>query len=163
MGKSNWYARAATASHEILQELLEGAEVEASYYWRDPGSNLLLKARPDLVNKKKRILLDFKTTIDGSFAQFQRAIANYQYHVQGAFYLDGVNSVLEGDFDKFILIAVEKQAPYEIALYSLDAASIEVGRETYKRAIKKLKSNDHGYPRDVQPINLPAWAFHFED
>ena len=154
---------AATKSHEVLQNLMEDCEIETSYFWRDPGSDLLLKARPDLVNKRKRVLLDFKTTMDASFVQFQRSIANFQYHVQGAFYLDGVNRVLDGDFDQFILVAVEKNPPYEIALYSLDAASLEVGRETYKRAIKKLKSNEHGYPRDIQAINLPAWAFHLED
>jgi exodeoxyribonuclease VIII len=126
-----------------LQELLEGAEVEASYYWRDPGSNLLLKARPDLVNKKKRILLDFKTTTDASFNSFRRSIANFSYDIQSAFYLDGVNAALGTDFNRFIFVAVEKQAPYEIALYELDEASIDVGRDLYKQGIKKLKSNEH--------------------
>jgi len=56
----------------------------------------------------------------------------FRYDVQAAWYLDGVNQGFakgEQMFSTFLFIAVEKEPPYGVAVYQLDEADIQRGRE----------------------------------
>jgi exodeoxyribonuclease VIII len=105
---------------------------------------------------------DLKTTEDASPAAFARSVATYRYHVQAAFYLDGLRAC-DAQIDAFAFVAVEKTPPYLVAVYSADEICLARGREEYRADLltfaECLRTDCWpGYPPFVQPLSLPAWA-----
>ena len=155
--------RDSVLSHPIASQMLTGGYAEHSIFWEDLEREQLLKCRPDYL-RADGVVIDLKTTGDARFDAFQRSIVNYRYHVQGAMLLDGVGSVAPADY--VVFIAVEKEAPYAVAVYAMDAHSIKIGRDAYREDLKKahafLSDPDAnlwpGYPLSVQEMFLPAWA-----
>lgn len=162
-------------SHNICKNIFKDGEPEYSYFgeMEIDGVKVQTKCRPDYVSKD--CLIDIKTTICGRYDDFKRAINKYRYHVQAAFYLDVVNQVMKNndpawiDIDTFIFVAVEKEAPYPIAVYMLDRESIDLGRKLYQEDLKTLvkylkePKPSLGYTDDViQVIGCPNYAFYEE-
>lgn len=150
-------------SHPTAGKLLDQGHAEQSFFWTDPETQVECRCRPDF-QRDGKVIVDLKTTEDASFRAFQKSIGNFRYDVQAAFYADGLSAVTGQTFDTFVLIAVEKKAPFAVAVYALDEASIECGRMKYKSDLSVfaecLKTNQWpGYPIEVQPMNLPSWAF----
>jgi len=151
----------------MFQGLMKGAEFENTYFWEDEKTGIIGRCRPDIINKDLGIVIDLKSTVDASYNPFRRAIGNYLYDKQASFYLEGVSKALGKKFDTFIFVAVEKTAPFGLAIYNLDEASIDVGRELWRKDLDKLKSithgeASHGYPDEIQQINLPNYCFDVE-
>jgi exodeoxyribonuclease VIII len=118
-----------------------------------------IKGRPDIVFELKdgrRLVADIKTTTDAG-KPFVKDIANYLYFLQAAWYMELTGA------DRFVIIAVEKEAPHEWALYELDEASLAKGKALMDSAValfgqcNAFKSFP-GYPKDIQTVSLPAWA-----
>jgi hypothetical protein len=63
-------------------------------------------------------LYDFKTTTDASPEAVQRAVMNYGYDVQAAFYLAAWEAAT-GERRKMRFVFVEKEAPHEVAVVEL--------------------------------------------
>lgn len=150
------------STDEAYKYLMNG-KTEHSIFWIDEETGVQCKARPDYLTNSG-IIVDVKTTENASFSAFQRSIAKYRYHVQAAFYMDGLAKALGKEQVGFVFIAVEKTPPYAVAVYYLDEASIDVGRALYRRDINKyaecLKNNAWpAYPNELQVINIPHWAF----
>lgn len=151
----------AIKSHPEASKYLSAGTSELSCFWKDAEFDVLCKARPDLL-LEGGIIVDIKTTNDASFKEFQKSIANFRYHVQAAWYLDGVSR--HHAADSFVFIAVEKKPPYAVAVYMLDEASIEKGREVYRQDLATyaecLKNNKWpAYSSELQVMNLPAWSW----
>lgn len=152
---------AAVRAHKEANSLVRAGTSELACFWNDKDTGTMCKARPDLLTDSGTIV-DVKTTSDASFKEFQRSIANFRYHVQGAFYLDGVNNFHKAD--SFVIVAVEKKPPYAVAVYSLDYATLEKGREDYKRNLAAytecVKTGQWpAYSEEIQSMNLPAWSW----
>jgi hypothetical protein len=148
--------------HRTARELLKDGRAEESFFWQDPATGLVCKARPDYW--KDGMLIDVKSTINASPVDFPKQIANLNYHLQAAFYLDGVSAVLGEPFQEFILVAVEKDPPYAVAAYRLDEATLDVGRQLYRKALRTLKRCKASgvypaYPDRLMTANLPSWAW----
>jgi exodeoxyribonuclease VIII len=125
------------------------------------------KARPDFL-REGHLIVDVKSTDDASYRAFQRSLANFQYHVQAAFYLDGASAVLGQNFNEFVVLAVEKDPPYAVNTFLLDEAMINEGRALYRRALQMLKCCMEAkvfpaYPDQLVNISLPAWAYRGEE
>lgn len=152
--------------------LLNVGAAELSGFWTDPETGIECKVRLDflrLVNG--RGIVDVKTCIDASSNGFAKQIANFGYDVQAAFYQDGVK-VLTGYTIPFYFIAIEKTAPYAVAVYKAGDDVIEVGRSKYQGALQLLKwcrENDtwpaYQPAGEIEEISLPRWAagFSLED
>jgi hypothetical protein len=89
----------AIAQNEFASQLLNGRGMtEVSLVWDDPDTDIRCKCRVDKLTRIKSAgetsvtLTDLKTTRDAS--QFEKAIANFAYHRQAAFYADGAAAVL---------------------------------------------------------------------
>lgn len=150
------------SAHKQASKLVADGHAEESLFWRDPESGVQCKARPDFI-REGRIIVDIKSTADASYRSFQKDVANYGYHVQAALYLDGASVVLNGNFDTFIIVAVEKKPPYAINCFQLDENTIQEGRQLYASALKTLRiCQDSGkypaFPEQLVPIALPSWA-----
>lgn len=139
---------------------------------RNEETGLLCKCRADryiLDQDGDPIILDFKTTTDASPEGFSRAIANYSYHIQAAFYLDNFNAASKfsaepKEHSRFIIIAAEKEPPYEIAVYEIVGSAIDAGREKYQKYLgmyNTFKDADvwPGYTNSITHIGIPNWAY----
>jgi hypothetical protein len=141
------------------RRLVFGAEVigvEVSEFWTDAGTGIKLKGRADML-RSDGVCIDLKTTVDASPNGYPRAIARYGSHVQAAMYCDAFNC------ERFVFVAVENKPPFAAGIYTLDEASLELGRQQYHAALAGIArcEREGVWPQGYgeQEIGLPAWAF----
>jgi exodeoxyribonuclease VIII len=137
-------------------------KAETTHMWIDEISGLQCKCRPDWLLDDGSMIVDLKTTEDASPRGFQKSIAQWRYHIQASFYLDGLQHATGKRPEQFVFIAVEKKPPYVCAVYVADQQMIEIGRDTARRDLDKLnvcKAADYwpGYSDCIEQINLPPW------
>jgi hypothetical protein len=148
----------AVRSHSTAGLFLKSGHAEVSIFTEIEG--IPAKCRLDWL--RPGVICDLKTTDDASPSGFARSCANYGYDMQAAWYLDCAEAA-GLSIDAFVFIVVEKSAPYAVGLYELDAASIEVGRTKYQRALSLYRHCTNtgewpGYSPEIISIQLPAWA-----
>lgn len=154
-------ARAIRAHSRASRLLIEGTS-QVTARWRDESTEIECKARLDYYSPGRRLIVDVKTAENAGYSAFAKAAANYGYHRQAAFYLDGLRS-LGAPAEHFVFIVVEKSAPYAVATYMLSAEDLHKGRSTIRDDIETLADRLErdvwdAYPEDIQVLNLPAWA-----
>lgn len=137
--------------------------VELSFVWDDPASGTRCKGRADKIATiaGRRVCIDLKTTTDASYNAFGRSIVNYGYHRQAAHYLNGL-AILGEPAEAFIIVAVEKEAPYGVQVFDLDQEAIELGNREIGPLIAKFGECQRSgiwpaYSDRIETINLPAW------
>lgn len=159
----------AIVGHDLANKMLSNGEAEFSYFTECKETGLGLKCRPDYVNKDA--LIDLKSARDASPREFAKAIANFKYHIQAAYYLDVYNAANGTDIKDFYFVVVENSAPFAVAVYKLDELAIEHGRERYKKALRALAEfrkdveansmnrQKYMYGEGITELQLPNWAF----
>lgn len=151
---------AAVHRHPSASRLLKNAELESSIFVRD-SQDTLRKLRPDVLPNGGDYLPDVKTCDSAAPDDFAKAVANYGYYRQAAYYLDGCE--LAGrKYEAFVFIAVEKTPPYAVAVHRLTPYDVDLGRLHYQRALaiyRECLASGHwpGYRDDIGCIDLPAW------
>lgn len=140
------------------------AEFENTYFFNCPKSGRLMKFKPDIIIKSKRIIIDLKTADDASPLGFGKAIANHYYDVQAAQYLNGAETIFGG---KWVMgfIAVEKEAPHVCGSYALGDAERELGQEILSDACRilnempEIEKVENSYTQGFESAQMPAWSF----
>lgn len=157
-------ARAVDALPEVAALLADGY-AEASAFWVDSETGVLCKCRPDWVAPTGDgvILIDGKTAQDASSDGFGRAIWNYGYHLQAAWYSDGFERATGLRVHGFVFAAVESAWPHAAAAYMLSDEVLDKSRAENRRLLNlyaecRRTNTWPGYPAGVQEINLPKWA-----
>lgn len=153
------------ASRSASLILAPPAEVELSIVWVDPETGVTCKGRLDAHNPEFAggTIADGKSTEDASPAAMERSIFNFGYYRQAAMYLGGARAV-ELPAQHFAFIALEKKAPYCVAVYRIRDDLVEKGT-TEVRALLELyahcRESDSwpGYPDEVTDIGVPTWAW----
>lgn len=145
-----------------LRQLFSGGVVEQSYFWKDPATGVLCKCRPDYFDGTR--VIDIKTAESASPKAFQHSISKYGYHHQSAWYLDGLSKLTGKNLTDFVHVVIEKEAPYSVAIYVLDDASLDRARDDLSEGLAMIKACQEsdtwpGYPSEVQTMNLPAWMW----
>jgi len=130
-----------------------------------------VKCKPDYFIEELGIVVDIKKTVDASKDGFAKACANFGYHISAAHYIDTLRSIGKR-VDKFVLVCVEPEFPFMVAVYEFCEADLDLGREKVKQAIeiyKRIDEFDKPMYRDkedtkqlVQTIVLPAYA-HYQN
>lgn len=148
------------AARNAQAAALIGENVEVTAIAEIDG--VMRKARADIVVDNR--LIDIKTTRNAAPGPFARSVADYGYHEQAAWYLDvfAAAAPFERPPEKFVLIAIENEPPYECAVYEIDEQSIEAGRRANAQKLHELQQwreagETRGYPETVLPLTLPAW------
>ena len=146
---------AAVAAHPVARQLLVASKREVSLF-SDHRTGLKLKGRIDVLGEG--FVADVKTAAEGDAANFAAAVFRYNYHVQAAMYcqLAGV--------ERFSFIAVEKVAPFAVAVYTLSPKALQVGLNSLNYALDTIAlCTDAGlwpaYSLDEQTLDLPSWAY----
>jgi exodeoxyribonuclease VIII len=136
---------------------------EHSLFYSDPITGISCKVRPDRFLETDNILVDFKTTTDITEDGFSRSMWQYRYDFQAAMYAEAL-SLITGVRPKVCaIIAIEKEPPFEVAVYRLNDETLYKGALDYRRALDTLaaclKTNEwRTYQPSWKEIGLPAWA-----
>ena len=129
---------------------------EFTRIWRDSATDVLSKGRMDLVCEQG-IIGDLKTTEDASREAFERSIFDYGYWIQAPWYIDAMGAC------DFVVIAVEKEAPFAVAVYRILDDVIDLGREEIARLMPRWAECERsgkwpGYSTEPEDVGIPAWA-----
>jgi hypothetical protein len=120
-------------ANDTLTELMRNCYREVSCYTTDEQTGLKLRMRPDMLSQKKSTIVDIKSCLDSSIRKFKGDIYSYGYSISAAFYMDFIGR------ENYVFAALEKQPPYQTALYSLCDDMVEYGRQQYRLALDLMK------------------------
>ena len=144
---------------KFSDNLTRGGQSELTLRWIDEESGLRCKARADYYVKEFAMAVDVKSTIDASDEAFARTSSKYGYARQDAHYRAGfaANGL---PLEAFVFLAVEKEPPYEPALYVLDDFSRERGELSIRRDLNRLgeciaNKIFPGYSEEIRVLRLP--------
>ena len=161
----------AVTSHPVAGRLFEAGRPEQSLFWEDPDWGIWRRARLDWLpdgTRPRFIVADLKSCTCASPAAIAKAVANYGYHIQAPWYLDGVRALgLHGD-PVFLFVFVETAPPYLITVAQLDDGAMAHGRHLGQEACERYRDCSAvgiwpAYTDDIALISLPRWAQTRED
>jgi hypothetical protein len=156
--------RDAVRAHPLVAPYLECGVAEESVLFRDPISGLDCKSRLDWVSLSKPGIVDLKSTISSEARRFASMAARFGYHCQGAMYQRGYQ-VATGETLPFILVAVEKEPPFDVAVFRcFDDDALYAGGEELNELLERVaecRAADHwpGRYETEQALDLPKWVF----
>ncbi|MFJ6559904.1 PD-(D/E)XK nuclease-like domain-containing protein [Streptomyces sp. NPDC091412] len=141
---------------------------ERSIYWTDAATGVRCRVRPDWLKQMPGLTLcvDIKTTKDANPEAVSRAIRDYSYHQQDAFYTDGIEAAgLAPDGCRFIFVFISKQAPHLITVRELTQQDRDIGRARNERALRMYAdcaASDQwpdwtGPVTEIPQIGMPSW------
>ena len=147
----------------FVSKLING-EHEISYFWVDEDTGLECKVRPDSINHKLKIVVDYKTCDNAETEHFMKQAIKLGYDLQSAYYLDGVKANTGDDYI-FVFIAQEKKPPYAVNILQADDIFIRSGREVYKAMLQTYKDCSesgvwYGYlgaENQINSLGVPKW------
>lgn len=153
------------SSHTLAMELLSEGRPEVSAYARDEETGVVRRCRFDWLHPA--VLVDYKSAESADPRVFGRKAADYGYHIQAPYYLD-IAAALGHPAEAFAFIVQEKAAPYVVSVVELPEASVQRGRELYRRALAIYRDCVAAgvwpaYVDDATPAlagPLPAYAFY---
>ena len=131
---------------------------EQSVFWDEAVFEFRCKCRPDIMIPSLGILADVKTTRDANPEKFLRdALYNYNYFVQAAWYLTGINAVQDKYYQTFLYICVEKSPPYAVAVYRATQIRVDDARTKIRPLLAlyaECLKNDNfpGYPDEIMDL-----------
>lgn len=164
---------AAIRKHPIAGPLLDpdcGGKPERSLFWLDEDTGVQRRCRVDLLpgpGRGRYIVTDYKTADSASPAAIAKAIANYGYYMQDAWYLDGVRALGLDDDPAFLFVVQEKKPPYLVNVAQIEDEDRWIGQDNNRRAIERFRDCTEsgvwpGYEADtddgITHISLPPWA-----
>lgn len=171
-GKESWetiqHMLESCYRDKVIQGLIKNTDYQVSLFWTDEETGLKLKTRPDICKPQKNVLINVKTTLDGSPKGFTKDLVNYDYPIQAAMEITGcIESGLMESVDLYFWLVVEKVPPYNATVYELTKPDIDASLEELghlKRKIAKARQeslfpgysdkadNEHGILRAEIPL-----------
>lgn len=153
---------AAVYRHPAASRLVLDGQPEVTLRWRDEITGLRCKSRADFWVPSKRLCVDLKSTDDASPDAFVRSVIKYRYHTQDAMYRAGFDACGQA-ITHFALLAVEKQPPHAVAVYTLDEDAVTKGFASMRQDMAVLadcvrRNEWPGYGDGVNELSLPRWA-----
>lgn len=145
-------------AHDEARAILEANEGREVSIFADTPEGVEIRARFDIHGQ---IGADLKTTQDASPEGFAKAVATYRYDIQAAHYMDAHWHSESTQLDAFKFIAVEKTAPYVVAVHQLPEYWLSIGRDYARQARETLahcRQTNHwpGY-EGTNTLDAPGW------
>jgi len=141
--------------------LTDDGETEMSLEWKERRQGLACAGRVD--RYVDGMLIEVKSTNVWGERQFATQAARMNYHLQAAWYIDGLRAAGYDAIEGAVIVAVEAAPPFDVAVYRLPPEAIAAGRTQVGRLIDELAiciQEDHWpgvAPRETV-LNLPAWC-----
>lgn len=141
------------------KDVITPEHVENTLVWQDPVTQLTCKARPDIIFGDA--IIDFKTC--SSMADFARDAIRHGYHMQAAFYIQGLSLTCGNLSTDFYFLVAEKDAPYGVKLFKCSKEFIAKGSEDIRKNLNLLaecmkKDEWPSYPPKAEALELPWWC-----
>lgn len=118
-----------------------------------------VKCRFDLITEDFKAL-DLKKTQDASNYKFSRALFDYDYYLQEAFYKMVFASVMEQELQSFEFFVVEEKAPHSNCIYRTCFETQQVAEKELAELLDKygrLESKAEGIFMPSDLVSLPDW------
>lgn len=112
-----------------------GAYREITACATDPETGLKTRARADGYVPGHGIIAELKSTNDARAEAFQRTVRQFGYHMGEAHYAKTWQDAGGENYQAFIFIALEVEAPYALKIYELDADTIAEGEAIRQKAM----------------------------
>jgi len=154
---------------KVIQALIKNTEYQLSLFWTDPETGVKLKTRPDICKRKKNVVVNLKTTLDGSPQAFSKDLNKYDYPLQASIEIRGclASGAMES-IDKYFWLVVEKVAPFNATIYEFAERDIAACSDNLDFILHKISKaekqniwpgysdqadNEHG----ILTAKLPLW------
>ena len=129
---------------------------------RDPKTGMPVKIRFDR-KPDQPIAMDLKKCQDARGSEFVKAITNYLYYMQVAFYTDVWFWETGEKLKSFPIAALEEKAPHGLVMHDLDDVALILGRKHYREALDSyarcMESGVWpGYEDDSECTSVTSWA-----
>lgn len=109
-------------AHPLTPVLFGEGAPEASLFWRDPETAIMLRARLDwrgVLPSGRPVLVDYKTTARSAHPdEFRWEAMKYKYHWEDHWHREAADTLI-GDDHAFLFLVQEKDAPYECAYHEV--------------------------------------------
>jgi hypothetical protein len=158
----------AIRAHPIASALLDPdhGRPEVSGFWEDAQHDIWRRIRLDWLPDSdggRLIVPDFKSCQSAEPRAIAKSVASFGYHVQEAFYRDGLEALQVAEDVAFVFIFTERAAPYLTTVVQLDLEALRIGRILTDRACQVFAECEAtgdwpAYTGDVETVSLPAWA-----
>lgn len=126
--------------HRLAAALLDGCRAELSGWWTDSETGARLRFRPDAIPVeipgRRPMIVDYKTTTDVRPKKFGKSAGDFGYHMQGAWYIEGLQAVTGIGDAVFVLIAQSKVWPYAVSVSHFELEDLVRGHLQNRRAIR---------------------------
>ena len=114
-------------------------ENEVSGFFRHPDfDNIFGAFRVDKLLEEQKIAIDLKIMLSANPYAFSSSVKKFGYHMQAAWYLDGLKAITGDDYD-FIFVVCEKSNPHNVQSYRLSEKTLERGRDDIRATVKKYQ------------------------
>ena len=155
--------RNAMLATPFVSKLING-EHELSYFWTDEDTGLKCKCRPDSINHKLKIIVDYKTCDNAETENFMKQAIRLGYDLQAYMYQQGVKENL-GEEYLFVFIAQEKKPPYAVNILEADENFMASGKRIFNEMLNVYKQcsetgNWYGYlgaDNQINSLGVPKW------
>ena len=152
-------AQAVEANDEAAELLRKCIHRESTLVW-ETEARTPCKARLDAWGEDA-LIVDVKTTTDASPSGFARSAYDLGYHLQAAWYVDGLEA-LTGWKASFYFVAVEKDSRL-VTVHHATHDFLQRGREAYGRALAQFEEAWAsgvwpGYAPGIHDLNVPEWV-----
>lgn len=154
---------AALRQHQLAAALLnpDHGVAEQSAFWVDDATGVWRRCRFDWLG---RWPVDYKTAQSVEPGYIRKAMHDYGYHQQSAWYGDGARALgIADDATPFMFIFQMKDPPYLVTVAQSEPDAMRDAHVRNRQAIAKYREcveNDDwpGYTTDVAHIALPRWV-----
>lgn len=165
---------AAVRADPLASKILAPADgiPEASMFWTDAPSGVNLRGRIDFLRKPdangRLVLPDYKTAKSADPRQFARSMADFNYPISAANYIDGLLELNYASEVEFLYVVQEKTAPYLVSVIGQLPDDIARGRLMKRKAIETYKTcmerNEWpGYSTAIHYPDMPTWWGYYVD
>jgi hypothetical protein len=134
-----------SGKHKFLNWTRQFSQKEVEIYWHDDVTGLPLKSKLDTCYKKGQIVCDLKTTSAKSEKAFRSTFKKFGYFRQAAYYLDSVQG------KRFVFIAIQKFAPFNIYQVELTPEELDIGRNQYRKLLNKAHQMNY-FTNFLKPV-----------
>ena len=148
-------------NHPEIAPYFENGKAEQAVFGIDPITGELCKCKPDYLAHIKgfNICIELKSTDDARSQFFKRTASNFYYFQAAAFYQDIMEWSI-GRPDLYLIVAVEREAPYGIKVYEVTPEALRRGTDQYRTALNlyhECRLNDHWplYDTDIDILEFP--------
>ncbi|MDR2896552.1 MAG: PD-(D/E)XK nuclease-like domain-containing protein [Propionibacteriaceae bacterium] len=153
---------AILANSEAADLLTSEGHPEVSLFGVDEPTGTYLRGRADYWSIQAGALIDYKTTVKVPSAHnLERAIWDYHYELQAAWYLELAGQV-GIRVDRFVFVFQEKTPPFSVVVAPLAASAVEKGRDEMRQVIDLwadcVASGVWPGPPNLVEVGLPAWV-----